>query len=109
MLGRQAPAQGRGDSQGFFGAGATYGRNAPPGTAEATGLSKPSLLTDETPNTQSSTRMCGRTILHDGTTAYVQVQIAASHFRGGISRHSAARTIRDICHWLESVPRHQTL
>jgi hypothetical protein len=27
------------------------------GTAEATGLSNPSLLTDETPNTQSSTRM----------------------------------------------------
>src|SRR3954454_5145410 len=44
-------------------AGATYGWNAPPGTAEATGLSNPSLLTDETPNTQSSTRMWGRTSL----------------------------------------------
>ena len=42
---------------------ATYGLNAPPGTAEATGLSKPSLLTDETPNTQSSTRMRFRTSL----------------------------------------------
>jgi len=47
------------DYCGFFSAGATYGLNAPPGTAEATGLSKPSLLTEETPNTQSSTRMCG--------------------------------------------------
>ena len=44
--------------------GATYGLNAPPGTAEAIGLSKPSLLTDETPNTQSSTRMCLRVTLH---------------------------------------------
>src|SRR5881397_3454447 len=30
-----------------FAGGATYGLNAPPGTAEATGLSKPSLLIDE--------------------------------------------------------------
>ena len=37
--------------------GFTQGLKAPPGTAEATGLSKSSLLTDETPNTQSSTRM----------------------------------------------------
>ncbi len=29
--------------------GAPYGLNAPPGTAEATELSKPSLLIDETP------------------------------------------------------------
>src|SRR4051794_17717177 len=51
----------RNDGYFFSGCGgATYGLNAPPGTAEATGLSKPSLLTAETPNTQSSTRMCGR-------------------------------------------------
>jgi hypothetical protein len=43
--------------------GATNGLNAPPGTAAATGLSKPSLLTDETPNTQSSTRTLPRTIV----------------------------------------------
>ena len=36
---------------------ATYGLNAPPGTAEATGLSLPSAATEETPNVQSSTRM----------------------------------------------------
>ena len=47
----------------FFSTGFTHGLNAPPGTAEATGLSKPSSLTDETPNTQSSTRMWGRTYL----------------------------------------------
>src|SRR3954453_22652290 len=51
------PPPSRGGSHGF--GGATYGLNAPPGTAEATGLSNPSLLTDETPNTQSSTRMWG--------------------------------------------------
>ena len=39
------------------GGGGTYGLNAPPGTAEATGLSEPSAATEETPNTQSSTRM----------------------------------------------------
>ena len=50
-------------NDGYFfstGTGATHGLNAPPGTAEATGLSKPSLLTDETPNTQSSTRMLSK-------------------------------------------------
>ena len=45
-------------------AGATHGLNAPPGTAEATGLSKPSFDTEDTPNTQSSTRMPLRTDLH---------------------------------------------
>src|SRR5258708_35015255 len=44
--------------------GAPYGLNAPPGTAEATELSKPSLLTDETPNIQSSTRIPFRTLLY---------------------------------------------
>src|SRR6187549_2535413 len=53
------PHQGEGD----FSAGFTYGLNAPPGTAEATGLSKPSSLTDETPSTQSSTRTERRTCL----------------------------------------------
>ena len=52
--------------EGYFAgsAGFTQGLNAPPGTADATGLSKPSLLTDETPNTQSSTRMPFKIAVH---------------------------------------------
>ena len=41
------------------GAGGGTGRKAPPGTADATGLSDPSAATEDTPNTQSSTRMWG--------------------------------------------------
>ena len=56
------PIKGRGYFFSSAGTGATHGLNAPPGTAEATGLSNPSALTDDTPNTQSSTRMCGKPI-----------------------------------------------
>src|SRR4051794_25521053 len=75
----------------FFvlGGGATYGLNAPPGTADATGLSNPSLLTDETPNTQSSTRMWGRF-----TMAFPFAQELSAD--------------EDSCHWFASVRRHLT-
>lgn len=46
----------------FSSTGFTQGLKAPPGTAEATGLSKP-FFPDVTPNTQSSTRTCSRTAL----------------------------------------------
>ena len=56
----------------FASAGFTHGLKAPPGTAEATGLSQPSLLTEETPKIQSSTRMWSSLTLHmDGRTAGV--------------------------------------
>jgi hypothetical protein len=69
--------------------GATYGLNAPPGTADATGLSKPSLLTDETPNTQSSTRMWG-----SSTMAFPFAQLLSAD--------------EDCSHWFESVRRQRT-
>ena len=51
------PSPIKGEGSYCVGGGGVYGLNAPPGTAEATGLSKPFALTDDTPNTQSSTRM----------------------------------------------------
>jgi hypothetical protein len=45
------------------GAGGSNGLNIPPGTADATGLSDPSSATEDTPNTQSSTRMPRKTHL----------------------------------------------
>src|SRR5690242_4780398 len=81
----------QGDGQRFFGGGATYGLNAPPGTAEATGLSNPSLLTEETPNTQSSRRTCGK---------LTQLRQVPS-FWGTHSSPAGA----DSCHWLASVLR----
>src|SRR5688500_11945696 len=65
----------------FVAGGFTHGLNAPPGTAEATGLSKLSALTEETPNTQSSTRMPSRMIPNDRPPSEV-------------SRHSRSPTTR---------------
>src|SRR4051794_33140977 len=86
----------------FFvlGGGATYGLNAPPGTAEATGLSNPSLLTDETPNTQSSTRTPFIVALKSGTPSSRTSTTCACSSWFILLR-------RDSCHWLKSVRRHQ--
>src|SRR3954453_22977072 len=79
------PPPSRGGSHGF--GGATYRRNAPPGTAEATGLSNPSLLTDETPNTQSSTWMWGSKVLQLAAQAPVGTKRAPSQLLASVRRH----------------------
>src|SRR4029079_17859351 len=78
----------------FLAGGATYGLNAPPGNAEATALSKPSLLTEETPKTQSSTRMWGR---------LTQLR----HVPPFCGTHSSPAG-EETSHWLESVLRYRT-
>src|SRR3954452_13873325 len=87
----------------FFGGGATYGLNAPPGTAEATGLSNRSLLTDDTPNTQSSTRMCGRT-----TSQPAMASATLPLGSWAALKFAGQRILRLNSHWFASVRLHRT-
>ena len=86
-------------------AGATHGLNAPPGTAEATGLSNPSGLTDETPNTQSSTRMLGSVAT---TFPIRRVQISLFGFLQ-VARTRKSLIWRLLVQFAASVGRHRTI
>src|SRR6478672_1988529 len=86
------PTRGRSTHYFLVLGGATYGLNAPPGTADATGLSNPSLLTDETPNTQSSTRTCGSTALHPVEQPVPATERETSQLFASVRRH---RTLYD--------------
>jgi hypothetical protein len=78
--------EGAGVTSHFLAGGATYGLKAPPGTADATGLANPFEATDATPNTQSSTRMCGRTTLHSAVHALAGTLLESSQLFASVLR-----------------------